>query len=136
MAMMARTSIHFRHMAWLALAAALLMALAPAAGRAVMATASKAVPVLMEICTASGMKMIDVAPFLGESEPASPAVPLHLDEACAYCTLATPLPLLLLLLFALLLRPVPSLLARLHLFSPHPLRNLRGLGSQAPPILR
>lgn len=121
-------------MAWLALAAALLMAVAPAVSRVVMASASKAVPVLMELCTASGTQLIDVAPFLGESEPAPPAMTSHLDEACAYCTLSTPLPLLLLLFFAWLLRPAAALLPRPYLFSPHALRNLRGLGSQAPPI--
>lgn len=122
-------------MAWLALVAALLMAVAPAVSRVVVATASKSVPVLMELCTASGIKMIDVTPFIGESEAVPPVVPPHMDEACAYCTLATPLPLVLLLLFALLLAPATSLPARFSPFSPRPRRNLRGLGSQAPPVL-
>ena len=56
-----------------------------------MAAASKATPVLMELCTASGLKVIDVAPFVGALEE-TPATPHVMEEACAYCTLLPPLP--------------------------------------------
>lgn len=130
---MMRGSTHSRHLAWLALAAALLMAFAPAVSRVVVAAASKATPVLMELCTASGLKVIDVAPFVGALEE-TPATPHVMEEACAYCTLLPPLAFALLVLCALLLRPLPALSPRLHRFFPAFPRNLRSLGSQAPPL--
>ena len=87
----------------------------------------------VSLCTTAGLKVIDVAPFVGGEEP--PAQPrTAMDDLCGYCVLATPLPVVLALLFALLLcLPQTPAFHFYSLLLKAP-RNMRGLGSQAPPI--
>lgn len=127
-----RSSASFRRMAWLALAAVVLSLAMPTASRVLAAVAPGTAPVLMEMCTAAGTKLVDVSPFLGDETPAPPMPAM--TEACDYCVLVPPLTLALALLFLLLLHLPQSPLRRRYVFFPNPLRNLRGLGSQAPPI--
>lgn len=121
-------------MARLALAAMLLAALMPTVSRVLAASAPRGAPVLMEMCTVAGTKLIDVSSFLGvdDAEPA-PATTAMAD-ACGYCTLATPPPILLALLFLSLLWTPRAPATRVRTRVLKPLRNARGLGSQAPPI--
>lgn len=135
MAAMVRGSAAFRRMTWLALVAVLLGAVVPTVSRAVASAVPGAVPLLMEMCTPAGRKMMDVSRLVadwGEPAPAPPAAAM--DEACAYCVLAPPLPLLLALVLALLLYPAlaPACWRRAPL--PQSPRNLRGLGARAPPV--
>ena len=132
---MVRQSSISRHLAVLALLAVLLSALAPTVSRVVAATAARGAPILMEMCTMAGIKLVDVSPFVAaaEDEPAPPASPMA--PACDYCVLATPLLVVLALLLASLeWTPAPPA-DRLYTLAQRPLRNLRGLGSQAPPVL-
>ena len=123
-----------RHLAVLALLAVVLSALAPTVSRAVAATAARGAPILMEMCTMTGIKLVDVSPFVGaEDEPAPPASPMA--PACDYCVLATPLLVVLALLLALLAWKPAPLAGRTCRPATRSLRNLRGLGSQAPPCL-
>jgi hypothetical protein len=118
-------------MAWLALVAVLLMSAMPMVSR-VLATTAQAGPILMEMCTTAGRQLIDVSPFIPAAEQ-SVQPPTVMSDACGYCMLATPLPLVLLVLGLLGLVPTrPPVVRYYRLFLPLP-RNLRGLGSQAPP---
>lgn len=122
----------FRLMLQLALAAVLLMSIAPTASRVLTAGDSARQPILMELCTSAGLKLIDISSFIGTEEPAT-ATHDAADAACGYCLLATPLPLLLLMLVVLLFRQVAATHVRR---DPPPLRtprNRRGIGSQGPP---
>lgn len=128
----ARSSASFRRMTLLALAAMLLAVVMPTASRIVAAAAPDAPPLLVQMCTAVGLKTIALPAHHGDDGPA-PALQV-MDEACGYCVLATALPLVLLLLCLLALRPQavsPLLLQTTRLRLP---RNFRSLGSQAPPI--
>ncbi|MGY1409838.1 DUF2946 family protein [Luteimonas sp. A611] len=107
---------------------------APAVSRVLAASMPDGALILMEMCTKAGMKLIDVSPFVGDVEqPAN--LPSADDDACGYCALTTPAPLVLALLFALLLwaAQLPALRGCTRIA--RPLRNLRGLGSQGPPLL-
>jgi len=120
-------------MAWLALAAALLMAAMPTVGRVLAAADAGARPILMELCTHAGIQLVDVSAFVGD--PAPPAGGASaMDPDCAYCVLATPLLAVLAVLLVLLRYPPRSPAARRSLPSPQGWRNLRGLGSQGPPV--
>lgn len=129
-----RSPALFRLMLRLSLVAVLLMSVAPAVSRVLAAGDAARAPILMELCTSAGLKLIDVSSFIGADEPATPAHSA-VDAACGYCLLATPLPLLLLLVLALvfglaagpLFRPYTAVM-------PRP-RNPRGLGSQGPPLV-
>src|SRR5690606_14094099 len=91
MAAMIRGSAAFRRMTWLALVAVLLGAVVPTVSRAVASAVPGAVPLLMEMCTPAGRKMMDVSRLVadwGEPAPAPPAAAM--DEACGYCVLAPP----------------------------------------------
>jgi hypothetical protein len=130
---MIRSSIHSRRMAWLALAAVLLMATAPTVSRVLASVAGQAGAVLVEMCTAAGLKTIDVSGLL-DTRDQVPASGDATDDMCGYCALAPPLALVLLLL-CVLAPPRPMRVPLPHrppLF--RPVRNRRGLGSQAPPI--
>jgi hypothetical protein len=130
---MTRSSASFRRMACLALMAVLLSIVAPTASRVIAATASKAAPILMELCTTAGRQMLDVSPFIAlEETPAQPS--METVDACGYCVLATPLPLVLLLFCLLALLPVRPPVVRYYLALLRSSRNTRGLGSQAPPL--
>ena len=128
---MIRSSASFRRMAWLALLAALLALAVPTASRVVATLVPKLAPVLMEMCTTAGREVIDVAPFIATEEPVRPA--MSMTEACGYCVLATPLPLVLLLFCLLSPGPIRSQLAGVYLVFLRSARNMRGLGSQGPP---
>jgi hypothetical protein len=116
----------------LAIAAVLLTAAAPTVSR-VLSAAMRAAPVLMEICSSGGLKLVDVSPFLGETgEPAAPAAAM--DAHCGYCVLGTPLPVVLALLAGLLPWPAAAPAGTRYARAWQSLRNTRGLGSQAPPF--
>lgn len=133
---MPRSSSLFRHLALLALAAVLLSVAAPTTSRVLSATISRAAPVLMEMCTSAGFELVDVSPFLGgDGEPAEPEAPTAAMGAdCGYCVLSTPLPVVVAVLVA-----SPPWSAGAPVVAGYArgwpvLRNLRGLGSQAPPL--
>lgn len=122
-------------MAWAALVATVLASFMPTASRVIASAADDAAPVLLEMCTAAGSKLFDATPP-GADGHGDPAAPMShaMGEACDYCVLAPPLPTLPLLPGAWTLLPQAALAtlpspARLKLN-----RNLRGLGSQAPPL--
>ena len=130
-------------MARLALAAMLLMALAPTISRTLASGADPNGPVLrvLQMCTTAGLQVQSIASFLGDDVAGfggaddHPAPhPHEPGDACGYCSLVTPLPLLLLLLCGLLaLSPVAPLF-RHRIVARRTLRNLRGLGAQGPPL--
>ena len=132
---MNRTSVSFKRMAWLALVATVLAALMPTASRFFATTADHAAPVLHEMCTAAGIKLFDAspAPAGGHDDPAAPMTHA-MDDACGYCVLATSLLLLLVLLAAWALMPQATLPLLHRSARLKPNRNVRGLGSQAPPL--
>jgi len=132
-AWMTRGSHGFRRMAWLAVLAMLLIAAVPTVSRVLAATIPAVGPALQQMCTAAGLKVVEVIPFGDERK--APAQPMTtVGDVCGYCLLSTPVPLILLLAFALLLHaPAPPAQRPCSLFLRLP-RNLRGLGSQAPPL--
>ncbi len=119
-------------MAWLALVAVLLTVAAPTVSRVLAATVAKTAPVLMEMCTVAGLKVIDVSPYVGGGEAAPPMAAM--GDACGYCVLATPPLLALVLLCLLALRPPQAPLRGLYRARQRSVRNARGLGSQGPPL--
>ncbi|TAH41407.1 MAG: DUF2946 domain-containing protein [Gammaproteobacteria bacterium] len=127
-----RSSSRFRHTAWLALAAALLIALAPAVSRILASHAGNASAYLVEMCTATGLKLVGLSSPIGQSDP-TPPMP-SMDEACGYCVLTAPLLLVVALLMVPHLRPAPAVGLHFYWLIPHSPRNRRGLGSQAPPL--
>lgn len=127
-------------MAQLALAAMLLLALAPTVSRGLQASVApgSAVMRLVELCTSAGMqtRLLPAIPAgqvgHGDGQPNQPD-PHDGTDACGYCSLTVPPPVVLLLACVLLL-PLPVAPAfRFRVFLPRSLRNLRGLGAQAPP---
>lgn len=133
MAAMAPGSTCFRRMTWLALLAVLLGAVVPTVSRVVASSGPGTAPLLMEMCTPAGRMMMDVSLLLADGDGAPPPS-TAMDDACAYCVLSPPLPLLLALLVALLLHPAVAPAPRRCFLLPQPPRNLRGLGARAPPI--
>lgn len=130
---MSRTSGSFRRLAWLALVASLLMSVMPSVSRVLMAAAPNTAQLLMEMCTTAGRQLVDVSPFIApEAQPGQPMA--GMTDVCAYCVLATPLPLVLLLFCLLVLFPARSPIVRYYLALLRSPRNARGLGSQAPPL--
>lgn len=113
--MMMQTSSLFRRMAWLALMAALLAVSAPTVSRVLAATVAKAMPILTDMCTTAGAQRMDVSTH-------------------GAGVLVTPLPVALLLLGMLALRPPNAPVARRYAAIFRLPRNLRGLGAQAPPV--
>lgn len=130
---MTRGSRSFRRMAWLAVLAMLLIAAVPTVSRVLAATMPTVGPALQQMCTAAGLKVVEVLP-IGD-EGTAPVQPMTtMGDVCGYCLLSTPVPVVVLLVFALLLRAPPPPTPRAYsLFLRLP-RNLRGLGSQAPPL--
>jgi hypothetical protein len=121
-------------MARLALAAVLLMALAPTVSRVVAAGATQVLAGWTELCTAQGLKWVDTAaPSDPEKSPA-PA-PILLSSDCAYCPLAASLSLGLLFFFLVFPPLTGGRSALLYRTPPRTLVSLRGLGSQGPPVL-
>lgn len=128
---MDRSSATFRRTARLALVAVLISALMPTASRVIANAAPGAAAVLVEMCTAAGVRMIALPPSLA-GDPAPPAMPDM--DACDYCVLATPPPVTLPV--SSLLPPAPQAASPVTLLTPlrRPARNTRGLGAQAPPF--
>lgn len=129
-------------MARLALVAMLLIALAPTVSRALQeGGGAPAGPVMqaLQMCTSSGLQVRAVSPWtLGasQSDGGAPAAHAHGGgDACGYCSIVVPLPLLVLLLCGLLL-PLPRAPAfRSRVVRARFLRNARSLGAQAPPLV-
>lgn len=137
---MIRSPAFLRRMTCLAFAATLLLAFAPAVSRVLAERDATPVRTLVELCTSAGLQLVEVIQaFAGpaaQGHADAPAAPHHAagEAACDYCALAASLPLLLLFLCAL----APILVHAQRLPSTPRLRvlaNLRGLGSQGPPIL-
>lgn len=122
-------------MAWLALVATVLAALMPTASRVIASAADHAAPMLHEMCAAAGTKLFDASPVPvdGHDDPAAP-MSHAMGDACDYCVLATTLTLLLVLLAAWTLLPRATLASLSCSARLKPNRNMRGLGSQAPPF--
>ena len=120
-------------MALLALWAVVLMFAMPTLSRVAASTASTATPILMEMCSSMGRQVIDVSPYIALEEQPAPTV-MSMSESCGYCVLVPPLLVVLLVLCALALAPAIPPAVRCTPALPRSLRNLRGLGSQAPPL--
>ena len=138
---MLRNRIFQRSLSRLAFLAVLLMALAPVMSRWAKGDAlQQLMPGLTAVCTAAGLKSVDVAAWLGDGSTSTgtskvPA-PDHsgMGADCAYCTLLAGTALLLLTL-ALLLPSLPASLVPGSL--PLPFRSASvfpGLGSRGPPL--
>ena len=67
----------------------------------------------------------------GDSVPSHGAEP---GDACGYCNLVMPLPLVVVLLLGLLAASLPAPVFRQRTCTSRALRNLRSLGAQAPPF--
>ena len=129
-------SRHFQFwIARLALAAILLVALAPTVSRWLESGTPRLPDAIAAMCTSSGLSWLQPQSLLetGQEAPA-PAAPMQ-DEYCGYCPLlASVVPLLLAVI--LLLPMLPSM--RLPEGHAPPQRGnalLRGLGARGPPIL-
>jgi len=123
----------------LALLAALLMAFAPSITRWVGDSGPQVLAGWTELCTTDGIAWVDTRDESPVAKPPLGKVPspagMTMGADCAYCTLATALPLLL--LFIALQFPRLSgrnVASALTLLSARRLR-LRGLGGQGPPVL-
>jgi hypothetical protein len=142
-AMIPRSSRFRRSMARLALAAMLLVALAPTVSRWLEATAQPLAAAFSAMCTSHGLVLAGepapegVAMAAGHAKPAqSPAMPAHpgMDDACGYCSLLANVAPLLFAILVLLFRFRPPRLPggapslRLHQV------RLPGLGARGPPI--
>lgn len=122
-------------MSRLAFIAVLLMAFAPAVSRWAKGDAlQQLMPGLTGVCTAAGLKSVDVAAWLDGASKAPAPGHSAMDADCAYCTLLAGTVLLLLTLALLLPRipanPIPSSLSL-------PFRSssvFPGLGSRGPPL--
>lgn len=99
----------------LALIAALLMAIAPVisrlhAGSSVRGTQGTTLSSFTEVCSASGLKLVDLAAWLGNAGKLPSPDHFGMDSDCAYCSLSQSVALLLLCLALLCpLRPLQLL---------------------------
>jgi hypothetical protein len=130
---MIRSFANSRCLASLALAAAMLLALAPAISRVIASADPAGQSIPMALCTSADAHSVDAA-APGASQDKFPGpMAAWTGDACGYCALLSPpLPSLPTLLAGM---PPASGATTLRLSSPiqgWP-RNLRGLGSQAPP---
>lgn len=128
-------------MARLALVAMLLIALAPTVSRALQdGGGAPAGPVMqaLQMCTSGGLQVRAASPWTPGASQSGGGEPAHAHgggDACGYCSIVVPLPLLLVLLCGLLL-PLPQApVFRSRVVRPRLLRNARGLGAQAPPLV-
>jgi hypothetical protein len=98
----------------------------------------EAVMRLVELCTASGMqtRLLPAMPSaLGERGGGHPGQPdPHPGDACGYCALAVPPPLVLLSARLPWVTAAVAPVFRRYTPASRSLRNLRGLGAQAPPL--
>lgn len=115
----------------MALLAMLLLVFAPSVSRWVAGNNAASGSSWVEMCTATGLKMVNLADFVKGELPK----PMPMGQDCDYCPLAAsiaPLLLLIALVFPLIADHVVSLARQivLRIFS-YP----SGLGSRGPPIL-
>ncbi|KAF1715492.1 hypothetical protein CSC74_13020 [Pseudoxanthomonas yeongjuensis] len=134
-----------RSMSRLAFLAVLLMAFAPAISRWTQGDSlQQLVPGLTGICTAAGLKSVDVAAWLGGGSTSTSTstsigkvpAPDHfgMDADCAYCTLLAGTALLLLTLALLFPRVLANLVPASLPLSFRSSSVFPGLGSRGPPL--
>jgi DUF2946 family protein len=130
-------------MSRLAFIAVLLMAFAPVISRwAKGDSLQQLMPGLTEICTAAGLKSVDVAAWLGDGNSSTSTSiskvptpdPSGMDADCAYCTLLAGTALLLLTIALLLPRMLADLVPVSLPLSFRPSSIFPGLGSRGPPL--
>lgn len=119
----------------LALAAILLVALAPTVSRWVESTTQRLPDALAAMCTGSGLSWMQSGDLSSPAQKAPAPAGTMPDEYCGYCSLlASVAPLLLAVI--LLLPMLPSLrLPEGHAPPPLGVTVFRGLGARGPPIL-
>jgi DUF2946 family protein len=125
-----------RSMSRLAFLAVLLMAFAPAISRWTKGDSlQQLMPGLTGICTAAGLKNVDIAAWLGGTNNKAPA-PDHsgMGADCAYCTLLAGTALLLLTLALLFPQRLANLVPASLPISFRPSSVFPGLGSRGPPL--
>lgn len=129
---MIRSAGFQKPMARMALVAMLLLAFSPVVTRVLAGLPSSAVTGWAEICTATGLKFVDLAKFTQGDLPEPARTPMAAD--CAYCPLLAATALLLVAVAIWLPRGVVSLFAAMwakpETSSFHPC----GLGSRGPPV--
>lgn len=110
------------------------MALAPSVSRVLASTGTQVLAGWAELCTSSGMKWVDTS----KQSPSEKAVPdaghASMGEDCAYCRLVDLVPLVVLFLAFVLPRIATYRSPGQDDPPQRPLQNIRGLGSQGPPI--
>ena len=119
-------------MARIALVAMLLLALSPAVSRMLAGSPSAVLAGWAEICTATGLKFVDLAKFEKQGQPEPSKTPMGAD--CAYCPLLAGTALLLVAIVGWLAPIIASLLPVLW---PKPEKSFFhpcGLGSRGPPV--
>jgi hypothetical protein len=118
-----------RYLAHIALVAILLMAFAPSISRWLISDNVNAA--WTEICTVSGMKLVQVSDF---NQAASPE-PVPMGQDCAYCLLATSITAFLLFIAIILPRVSERFASHLQHAIHHVFLYPSGLGSRGPPII-
>ena len=119
----------------LALAAILLVALAPTVSRWVESGTQRLPDALAAMCTSTGLSWLKPHDLLEAGRKAPAPAGTMQDEYCGYCSLlASVAPVLLAVI--LLLQLLPSIrLPEGHAPPPRGITVLRGLGARGPPIL-
>jgi membrane protease YdiL (CAAX protease family) len=128
-----RNAAFQRRMTLLAIAAMLLLALLPTAGRLWSAGANASGGAWAQMCTMAGLKLVKIAPA-GSSSPAIPGHDGHAGGSdCPYCPLANAIAALVVLVALVPLLPILRSWPR-HRTSPQAIRRYPcGLGSRGPP---
>lgn len=130
---MIRSAGFQKPMARMALVAMLLLAFSPIVTRVLAGLPSSAVAGWAEICTATGLKFVDLAKFTQADPPEPAKTPMAAD--CAYCPLLAATALLLVALAFSLPPAVVTLFAALWAKPGKSSFHPCGLGSRGPPIL-
>ena len=119
----------------LAFIAVLLMAFAPVVSRWPKGDAlQQLMPGLTEVCTAAGLKSVDVAAWFGDTGKAPAPDHSSMGADCAYCTLLAGTALLLLALALLLPQVLVTLVPVSRQLSFRSSSVFPGLGSRGPPL--
>jgi hypothetical protein len=118
-----------RYLAYIALVAILLMAFAPSISRWLISDNVNAA--WTEICTVSGMKLVQVSDF---NQVASPE-PMPMGQDCAYCPLATSIASFLLFIAIIFPRISERYTSRAQRAIHRVFLYPSGLGSRGPPII-